>query len=499
MRRIIAWSLALLLSVGVTAPWGAGAVEIEPEPPYEGYLFRLREDYPVLMDLDELPQGVAAVEADMGVYKAETREAIAAFVPGEAVAYIEPDYVVTLFEGKPDDTKYILQWDMPAVGAEYAWTYGLDGAGVTVGVIDSGLNPAHEDIDYTHILPGYNFYSNNSDTADYYGHGTFAAGALCAVTNNGVGLAGLANGVTLVPLKAFESKTTTMGKIVSALYAAVDEYRCDVVNMSFCFPGTVGSVMSLEAAVNYADARGVILVAAVGNDSSAQLNYPAAFDNVVGVGSVDRDLNRAGTSNYNESVFVTAPGDRVCGLWWGEADGYRVWSGTSFSAPRVAAAAALAKSVDPTLDGSAFQDLLRTTTTDLGPTGWDREFGWGLLSIPALLDAVGAAPRLKSAALERDETHATAKAEFSGLGAGQKAELLAAAYGPNGRLESATRAPAVTGELGGLSVEAKLPTGSDTQMVRLFLLDPESGAPLLAPVELATGGSPGPLPEGGDG
>ena len=114
--------------------------------------------------------------------------------------------------------------------------------------------------------------------------------------------------VRLVPLKCFDDKTTNVSVICKAIYGAVDDFGCDVINMSF---GLMEDSIALKEAIDYAAGKGVIIVAAVGNDGTEELCYPAAYDNVIGVGSVDKNEGVSSVSQHNKSVFITAPGVHI--------------------------------------------------------------------------------------------------------------------------------------------------------------------------------------------
>ena len=140
----------------------------------------------------------------------------------------------------------------------------------------------------------------------------------------------------------------------------------------------------MREAVDYATSKDVICVAAAGNQNSSQINAPACFDNVVGVGSLTSSGVRASTSNYNYTVDATAPGVNVYSSTLNNS--YTTGSGTSYAAPHVAAAAAIAKSLDPYITPAEFNAVLSVCSDDLGDTGYDVEYGWGCLNIQKIID-----------------------------------------------------------------------------------------------------------------
>lgn len=343
MKRLLVFLLAVLIAL----PSPAFALEVPEEPAHDGYLVRLREDTAVLFSV--LPEGVEAVVPEAGLYLAETLENIAYFPP-ESLEYVEPNYIVELFSEEASDA---VPWNLKMIGADVAWAVGLDGSGVRVGVVDSGLYAEHIALDGVRIIPGHNYMDGSADTSDTVGHGTFVTGIITSA----------APGAEVVPLKCFGARTSNTSDIAKAIYGGVDDYECDILNLSF---GTANQSQTLREAVNHAAAAGVILTAAVGNDGTETLNYPAAYTVVAGVGMVDQEKVVAEKSQRNESVFVTAPGSEVAGLGITSPTAYRTSGGTSFACPHVTAAAALMKQALPGLTAEEFMEALREGAEDLG-------------------------------------------------------------------------------------------------------------------------------------
>ena len=282
-----------------------------------------------------------------------------------------------------NDTFSALQWNLKAIGMEEAWRSGLTGKGVRVGIIDSGLSANTMDIDQSRILPGKNCVGGNG-VDDALGHGTFVAGIIGATKDNGVGIAGIAPGVTIVPIKCYATDQTDFAAQAAGIYAAVDEYHCDILNISAGDPEIVPEV---EAAIRHALDEGVIVVAAAGNSGDKQLLYPASYDGVISVSNVGRDLMLSATSNKNDHVWVTAPGREIVSL--GRLPfTVKMSSGTSFSAPVVAGVAALLKEAFPQMTPNDFREILKVSSKDLGSRGYDIYYGWGLIQAP---DAIRAA------------------------------------------------------------------------------------------------------------
>ena len=296
---------------------------------------------------------------------------------------VKESSVTDSMKGISNDPFSALQWNLKAIGMEEAWRSGLTGKGVTVAIVDSGLSGMTGDIDQSRILPGKNCVGGNG-VDDALGHGTFVAGVIGATKDNGVGIAGIAPGVTIVPIKCYATDETDFAAQAAGIYAAVDEYHCDILNISAGDPEIVPEV---EAAIRHALDEGAIVVAAAGNSGDTQLLYPASYDGVISVSNVGRDLVLSATSNKNDHVWVTAPGREIISL--GRLPGtVKMSSGTSFSAPAVAGVAALLKEAFPQMTPADFKEILKVSSKDLGRTGYDIYYGWGLVQAP---DAIRAA------------------------------------------------------------------------------------------------------------
>ncbi len=281
-----------------------------------------------------------------------------------AVEYTEPDYIVELFE---TDEEYYPSQILDYSSADVLEFNGRD---VTIGVIDSGVadHPDYSD----NVLSGYNYIDETEDTTDKIGHGSFVCGLIASKKNNG-GIIGSAPMSKIVPLKCFDkSYSTRVSCVCRAIYDAVDVYRCDVINMSF---GLKEYSRALKSAIDYAYENGVTLVASVGNEGTNTLFYPAAFENVIGVGAIDFDMKRARFSQSNGSVYVVAPG---VGLTGADKDGgYCKKSGTSFSAPFVTGIVARLLSAFPDCNNKEIMTALEKGAIDLGEKGKDNHFGFG--------------------------------------------------------------------------------------------------------------------------
>ena len=354
----------------------------------EGYIFRLNPDGP---PIEIVANDIQQLSESEGVYRTEDLSLVEELDEQGALEYCVRDEMIELFGYEEDlETLQSEPWSRAMLGADYATEQGITGQGVRVGLIDSGLIGSFSDYSEAEIIPGTNYCVSagslrRNDTTDSFGHGTFVASVLAS---NEVGLAPQ---VEIVPLKCFDGNQGDVSSVVSAIYEAVDVYHCDVINLSL---GMTTENVALRDAVTYASEQGTILVGACGNLETGKtstgddpLYYPAAYDEVISVGSVDAKKTVAAHSIQNPSVCVVAPGQQVRGLSY-RTGKYVVGNGTSYAAPLVAATAALALSVDPALTAGEFQSLLKQTAQDLGDPGRDNAYGCGLLNLGLLLAAV---------------------------------------------------------------------------------------------------------------
>ncbi len=310
-------------------------------------------------------------------YIAATWDEVQEYIEEGIVEYYEPNVEATLHtttQTGGDTTVLTTPWNLKNIYATFPKNIAALGNGIRVGIIDSGMN---EYAAPGRIVQGYNFIDNTTDVTepDNNIHGT-VVGNIIAHYETGV-----ATECNIVPLKCFyensEGKYVSNSKLITdAIYAAVNDYHCDVINMSFKLGTTTDEELkTFKEAIDYAVSMGAILIASVGNDGNSSVSYPAAFDNVIGVGSVNEHNERSEFSQWNDSVFVTAPGEELPLRITKTAP-----SGTSFSAPHVSALAAIAKCITPQINQEEFMQLLENTSEDLGEIGKDIYYGYGIIN-----------------------------------------------------------------------------------------------------------------------
>ncbi|GAB3881935.1 S8 family serine peptidase [Terrabacter terrigena] len=230
-----------------------------------------------------------------------------------------------------------------AVGAPAAWDVQRGDAAVHIAVVDSGVDVAHPDL-AGRVTDTYNAVDGSTDVTDDVGHGTFVAGVAAATADNGIGIAGASVGASVMAVKVADPAGQVFADKEAAGIIWAADHGADVINLSL---GSAAADQVESDAVAYAVGKGVLVVAAAGNDGSTNPSYPAAYPKVVAVGATDAAGNRAPFSQHGTWVTVAAPGTSIrstsptAGSTFFPAGGYATGDGTSFSTPLVAAEAAL--------------------------------------------------------------------------------------------------------------------------------------------------------------
>ena len=256
-----------------------------------------------------------------------------------------------------------------------------------VGVVDSGINAAHEDLAGKSIEPCYSALTGSgtlsSGCNDDHGHGTHVSGTIAASANNGKGIAGVAPNARIYACKSLAADgsgfVADSVACMNELVAKRDTHKIRVLSMSL---GGSSASKTEQAAVDNAFNNGVLVVAAAGNDGDTSVNYPAGYTNAVSVAATDRNDAHAPFSNVNSDVELSAPGVAV--LSTTHTGGYGAWNGTSMATPHAAAVAALL-SRNSGKTGQALREALTSTADDLGPSGRDPEFGFGRVNLARAL------------------------------------------------------------------------------------------------------------------
>ncbi|MBM4257637.1 MAG: peptidase S8 [Deltaproteobacteria bacterium] len=280
-----------------------------------------------------------------------------------------------------NDPLFRSQWSLERIGASQAWEQLPNGAGTVVAVVDSGVDGRHPELQ-RHILPGRNIIEQNDDTQDQHGHGTAIAGIIAASTNNAVGMSGICPTCQILPVRVLnDSGEGTYSHVIAGILWAADN-RAQIVNLSL---GSYGFSRFLADAIEYAQHKGAVIVAAGGNEATQAPLYPGALPNVISVAATDIDDNLWVGSNYGEAIDIVAPGVRILSL--DTHNNYLFATGSSFSAAQVSGVAALVRTKHPSLKNTQVAQILFQTADDLGGKGKDQFYGFGRINAARALRA----------------------------------------------------------------------------------------------------------------
>jgi subtilisin family serine protease len=308
------------------------------------------------------------------------------------------------------------QWGLANVRAPAAWPT-TRGTGVTVAVVDTGADFNHPDLAPNLVgVQGANMIKNTAYTCPFQkpgkkartstalaqddnGHGSHVAGTIAAVTGNGTGVAGVAPGARVMPVKVLDAEGSgTDGDVARGICFAAD-HGAKIINMSLGYDPAASIIVQglgneTDAAVSYAYSKGVAVLIAAGNEAFPACDFPASLAKALCVGSVDRNDIKSWFSNFGTSVGVVAPGGLgsvFCNddedIWSTtllggsvecDPDGYETLAGTSMATPHAAAVAALIASRFGAVATPDFiYNKLKSSADDLGTPGFDPIYGYG--------------------------------------------------------------------------------------------------------------------------
>jgi subtilisin family serine protease len=324
------------------------------------------------------------------------------------------------------DPLYVNQWNLKLMQVEGCWNRTM-GEGVVVGIIDSGVDASHLDLGWSYgidltsmdgeatrkkkyapvldairslehpkVLPGWSFVDDSDDTWDYFRHGTYLAGTICA-DKDGVGMVGVAPMCKIRPYVVVDSNGyTTASKISDAIRRASDD-GCDVINISLAF-WYLGEddVKLLRDSVTYASKS--IVVSATGNDNILGIKYPGKLDNVICVGGCDSIGRRwvhdsseeSKGSNWGDEILCVTPGASQVSTYYMRSR-YTDVEGTSQSVANMCGVIALLKSVDKSITTQDVKDMIRGQGTT-----WNQEVGYGVPNASKLLSIITTNSDLKN-------------------------------------------------------------------------------------------------------
>ncbi len=337
----------------------------------------------------------------------------------------------------PNDPYYSYQWHFPKINMEQAWDVST-GQSVVVAILDSGIAyenytvPSYEagtvksgvtqyqqapDLAGTSFTAGYDFINDDTHPNDNCSHGTHVAGTVAQTTNNSLGVAGMAFNCVLMPVKVLDySGSGTAQSLADGLYWATD-HGAKVINMSLGWAPGYNPGSTVANAIAYAYNHDVVLLASSGNSGVGVVSYPAAYSEVIAVGSTRYDDARASYSQYGSDLEICAPGgdlgvdqngdgygDGVLQMTFTGYDpgppeqladptdfGYWFYDGTSMACPHATGLVAMMIANGQT-GVENIRTILHETAVDLGASGWDQYYGYGRIDAYAALTYGGTPP-----------------------------------------------------------------------------------------------------------
>lgn len=324
-------------------------------------IVKFEEDVPARVEASLLRSADAALEERVApldlslveVAPADAAAVVASLESSPKVEYVERDAVVRAATAIPNDALFTSQWGLQLLELPGAWRLAPKGSTVPVAVLDSGVDASHPDLQGV-VGSGIDLVNGDADATDDNGHGTSAAGVIAARADNGVGGAGVCRTCSILPVKVLDRSGAGTTSVVARGIVWAADNGARVINLSL---GSSVPTQSLQDAVAYANAKGVVVVASAGNAGTFDKLYPAADPGVLSVGGTDMRDVLYEWSNRGAWVRLAAPGCNTAPALGGT---YVVFCGTSSAAPVVAGLAALALAQAPTAQREQVERALGT-------------------------------------------------------------------------------------------------------------------------------------------
>lgn len=292
---------------------------------------------------------------------AQTEAILSALRKNPLIEYAEIDEVAVGSQ-VPNDQYYSYQYGLEKIGAPAAWDVTHGSPSAVIAILDSGIDSLQPDLGSV-VINKANFTTDNT-VEDNQGHGTSVAGVAAAITNNGIGVAGMSYSSNVISGKVLDSTNNGYVSWVAEGIVWATDNGAKVINLSL---GFTANTQTLQDAVNYAQSRGVVVVAAAGNLNNTTPLYPANYADVVSVAATDQNDNKTSISSYGTWVDVAAPGVDIlstCRDGW-----YCYGQGTSIATPFVSGLAALLIGQNPSITNTEVVNRIQSTADPIIGTG----------------------------------------------------------------------------------------------------------------------------------
>lgn len=304
------------------------------------------------------------------------------------------------------------QWALSKINAIQAWDISKGSSQITIAIVDNAVSTTHEDLTaniwvnpkeipnngidddlngFVDDVNGWDVADNNNNpnppasagSDSYFTHGTHCAGIASATTDNNKGVAAIGFNTKIIAVKCSRDNSSDEGRTLTHAYDGVYyaiQAKADIISMSW--GGSSGSFLTGENIINAANALGIVLISAAGNNNHSEKHYPAAYNSVISVGSTDQADLKSSFSNYGNWVDLMAPGTSIYSTLSGANDAYGTRSGTSMSCPLVAGLSALVLEQNPGLSPAQLKIKLITgcDNIDLLNPGYSGQLGAGRIN-----------------------------------------------------------------------------------------------------------------------
>ncbi|PEY32729.1 alkaline serine protease [Bacillus cereus] len=292
--------------------------------------------------------------------KGTVKDKIKIYKNNPDVEYAEPNYYFHAF-WTPNDPYFSNQYGLLKIQAPQAWDAQRSAPAVKIAIVDTGVQGNHPDLS-SKVIYGHDYVDNDSQSDDGNGHGTHCAGIAGALTNNNIGIAGVAPQSSIYAVRVLDSQGSgTLDAVAKGIRESADA-GAKVISLSL---GASNGGTALQQAIQYAWNKGAVIIAAAGNDGNTRPNYPAYYNEVIAVASTDQNDRKSYFSNYGSWVDIAAPGSSIYSTYKGST--YRSLSGTSMATPQVAGVAGLLANQGYT--NVQIRQIIETTSDKIYGTG----------------------------------------------------------------------------------------------------------------------------------